>query len=348
MRRTAGLAGCCLLLAACGPDPKSVVVVEPSPSQSQSQSQSTSPTPSAEPQPVATTSPLSGREGGVDTPVMVVKYDNTPAAQPHRGLTSADVVYVEPVEWGLTRIAAVFSTDLPEAVGPIRSARISDIDLLAQYGNVAFVFSGAQQRLWPKIEAANWIPLSQDGGSPGFYRERGTGRYAPTNLMGDTDVLLKAAEDSVVHSQDRGLVFAEERPPGGKKARTVTARWPSASVQFQWNAGKDAYDVWLNGRQARDTDKPGVQRATTAVVQYVKEVDSGYGDKFGGVTPMAVTVGHGKGLMLRDGRSYKITWERPTEEDPTTFLDADGVPVVMAPGQVWILLKDRTSKVAVE
>ncbi len=107
---------------------------------------------------------------------MVVKYDNTPAAQPHRGLTSADVVYVEPVEWGLTRIAAVFSTDLPEAVGPIRSARISDIDLLAQYGNVAFVFSGAQQRLWPKIEAADWIPLSQDGGSPGFYRERGTGQ----------------------------------------------------------------------------------------------------------------------------------------------------------------------------
>ncbi len=106
--------------------------------------------------------------------------------------------------------------------------------------------------------------------------------------------------------------------------------------------------MWLNGRQARDTDKPGVQRATTAIVQYVKEVDSGYGDKFGGVTPMAVTVGHGKGLMLRDGRSYKITWERPTEEAPTTFLDADGVPVVMAPGQVWILLKDRTSKVAVE
>ena len=52
--------------------------------------------------------------------------------------------------------------------------------------------------------------------------------------------------------------------------------------------------------------------------------------------------------MLRDGRSYKITWERPKKEAPTTFLDADGVPVVMAPGQVWILLKDRTSKVAVE
>ena len=88
------------------------------------------------PSPVATTSPLSGRKGGVGTPIVVVKYDNTPAAQPHRGLTSADLVYVEPVEWGLTRIAAVFSTRVPAVVGPVRSARISDIDLMAQFGRV--------------------------------------------------------------------------------------------------------------------------------------------------------------------------------------------------------------------
>ena len=64
--------------------------------------------------------------------MLVVKFDNTPNAQPHSGLRKADVVYVEEVECGLTRLAAVFSTDLPKTVGPVRSARISDIDLLAQ------------------------------------------------------------------------------------------------------------------------------------------------------------------------------------------------------------------------
>ena len=189
-----GALGLTALLAACTSGPAPVGGSAASTSQPSAPGDATaeqSPTPT--PEPVATTSPYSGREGGVDTPVMVVKYDNTPDAQPHRGLTSADVVYVEPVEWGLTRIAAVFSTDFPDVVGPVRSARISDIDLFAQYGNVAFVFSGAQSKLWPKINAANWIPISQDVGSPGFVRERGTGRYAPTNLMAEPPVRSSTA-----------------------------------------------------------------------------------------------------------------------------------------------------------
>jgi hypothetical protein len=278
----------------------------------------------------------------------VVKYDNTPAAQPHRGLPSADVVYVEEVEWGLTRLAALFSTAMPEVVGPVRSARVSDLDLFAQFGRVAFVYSGAQSRLQPKIMASNWIPVSQDLGSGGFFRERGTGRVAPTNLMAEPAVILDDVAGQVALSSDMGWVFDETRPPGGKKAESVTARWPSSRIQLRWNAKKDAWDVWMDGRQARDTEQPGVQRASTVVIQYVKQTDSGYGDKFGGVTPMAHSVGSGKGLLLRDGRTYPITWERPAEEAPTAYLDAAGQPIAMDPGQVWVLLVDRDRKVDIE
>jgi hypothetical protein len=120
------------------------------------------------------------------------------------------------------------------------------------------------------------------------------------------------------------------------------------SVQFRWNAKKDLYDVWMNGRQALDTDEPGVQRAASVIVQYVKEVDSGYGDKFGGRTPLTVVTGSGKGLLLRDGVAQKITWERPYSGAPTAYLDLDGNPVELRPGQQWILLKDRTSKVTID
>ena len=296
----------------------------------------------------ATTSPYSGREGGIGTPVMVVKYDNTPAAQPHRGLTSADIVYVEPVEWGLTRLAAVFSTDMPEVAGPVRSARVSDLDLFAQFGKVAFVFSGAQQRLLPKIQAADWVPMSEDFDSVGFHREFGTGRYAPTNLMASPSEILDDVGDEIAVSSDMGWVFDEETPEGGTKTKRVTVDWENSSVQLRWNAKRDAWNVWMNGQQARDTDDPGVQRASTAIIQYVKQTDSGYGDKFGGVTPMVKTVGHGKGLLLRDGRSYPITWERATEEAPTAYYDATtGEPVVMDPGQLWVLLVDRSQKASV-
>ena len=97
---------------------------------------------------------LSGREG-INGPVLAVKIDDTSAAHPQIGLEDADVVYIEQVEGGLTRLAAIFSSVIPERVGPIRSARISDIDILSQYGRVAFAYSGAQRKLLSVIDAAN-------------------------------------------------------------------------------------------------------------------------------------------------------------------------------------------------
>ncbi len=335
--------GLSLVFSGCGADGPDPDVV-----QSTTAAPSASATALPEPEPVEpTTSPFSGREGGVGTPVMVVKLDNTPNAQPHRGLTKADIVYVEPVEWGLTRLAAVFSTQMPGTVGPVRSARVSDIELFTPLGNIAFVYSGAQRRLQPKLAAADWTQVSQDVNSPGFQRERGTGRYAPYNLMADPQEILATSGATAV-SQDIGFVFDEQPPDGGKEATRVTARWPSMSVQFRWNAKKDLYDVWMNGQPALDTDKPGVQRASSVIVQYVKQVDSGYGDKFGGRTPLTIVSGSGKGVLLRDGVAQKITWEKPYSDAPTAYYDLDGNPVVLDPGQVWILLKDRTSKVTIE
>lgn len=342
--RRAGIAllgiGLAATLAACSgsPEPTSAASTPPVVAPSASVA---SPSPTIE----VITSPLSGREGGLGTPIVIVKYDNTRAAQPHRGLTSADVVYVEPVEGGLTRIAAVFSTKLPTVVGPVRSARISDLDLAAQYGKVAFVFSGAQTKLLPKIAAADWLPFSNDYGSAGFQREYGTGRYAPTNLMADLKTIAKDAGDEVAVTSDIGWVFDEEAPLGGTAAKRMTADWLNSTVQMRWNAKEGAYDVWLNGSQAQDTAKPGVQRASTVVVQYVKQYDSGYGDKFGGITPMVETVGHGKGLVLRDGQSYPITWVRGSEQEPTQYLDAEGQQIAFDPGQVWVLLVDKNNKV---
>jgi hypothetical protein len=341
LRRLAPVLALTGLLAACSSSEGAQVAVStPSGTPSASQSETASPTP----KPPDATSPLSGRKGGVGTPVIVVKYDNTPSAQPHVGLTSADVVYVEPVEWGLTRLAARFSSSVPAAAGPVRSARISDIDMLAPYGDVAFVFSGAQKRLWPHLKAADWTPLSEDLASRGFYRERS--RSAPFNLMAQPRAMLAANQDVAV-AQDMGLVFDQDAPKGGRRATTVSATWPNSSVQFRWNASARAYDVWMNGRPARATEAPGVQRASTVIVQYLDEHDSGYGDKFGGTTPMAETVGKGSGLVVRDGRAYPITWSRAHKSDPTEYLDASRGPMPLDPGQVWILLKDRTKKVTV-
>ena len=128
--RTAALAAlgvAALALAACSGSSgsTSAVATAVSPSVTPSDAASVSASPSDSVGIPDGASPFSGRAGGAGKPVLVVKFDNTPNAQPHTGLKSADIVYVEEVEFGLTRIAAVFSSVQPRAVGPVRSARSS-------------------------------------------------------------------------------------------------------------------------------------------------------------------------------------------------------------------------------
>ena len=76
----------------------------------------------------------------------------------------------------------------------------------------------------------------------------------------------------------------------------------------------------------------GTQQATTVVIQYVKQYDSGFGDQYGGRTPKEETIGTGKGIVLRDGQSWPVTWSRSSRTDGTTFTGADGQVVPFAPG----------------
>ena len=285
-------------------------------------------------------SPFSGHAGGADKPVLVVKFDNTPNAQPHSGLASADIVYVEEVEFGLTRIAAVFSSVLPRNVGPIRSARISDIDLLAQFGKPAFAYSGAQHKMRPLLAAASIYDVSGDKGPAGYYRD--PRRRAPYNFFGVPKALLARAPGAS-KAQDIGFVFSGTAPSGGTPAKSVTAPYPDSSATFVWNSKLQSFDVVLNKRPARATEG-GTQHAATVVIQYVAQHDSGFGDKFGGKPPKLETVGTGTGIVLRNGRSYAVSWSRPSATSGTSFTGADGQPLPFAVGQVWVALVNKATK----
>ena len=289
----------------------------------------------------ADASPFSGRAGGAGKPVLVVKFDNTPNAQPHSGLKDADIVYIEEVEFGLTRIAAVFATTLPKVVGPVRSARISDIDLLAQFGKPAFAYSGAQHKMRPVLAAASIYDVSGDAGPAGYFRD--ASRPAPYNFFGKPAALLARAPHAST-AKDIGFTFSTVTPAGGKPVKVATATYPASTAQFVWDPASHTYAVRLNGRPARATEG-GTQHATTVVLQYVRQHDSGYGDKFGGKTPKLETVGTGTAWVLRGGRAYAVTWTRSSATSGTTFTDASGTPVAFAPGQVWVALVNRTKPV---
>ena len=291
--------------------------------------------PPAPPKPLV--HPLSGRDASAAA-VLAVKIDDTEPAHPQIGLASADVVYVEQVEGGLIRLAAIFSSEIPPEIGPVRSARISDIDILAPYGRVAFAYSGAQSRLLPVIAKANVVNLGAQRESSKIYHRDKT-RYAPTNLILNPIALLAKAE-GVVSAKSVGWKFGS-MPAGGETITSVEVHWPATWYRATWSSTENRWLLSYDGDA--DVDSLGAQLGpSTLVVQMVDIHPSEYGDKFGGNTPKSETVGTGNALVLRDGRVFKTTWSRPDMASGTTFTLPDGKEMLFAPGQVWIWLADRT------
>jgi hypothetical protein len=291
-------------------------------------------------EPVVTHNSLSGRVG-TDGPVLVVKIDDTYQAHPQIGLDEADVVYIEQVEGGLTRLAAVFSSVIPAQIGPVRSARISDIDILAQYGHVAFAYSGAQSKLLPVIHAANLQDLGAQRESSTIYVRDET-RYAPVNLILRADLLMaRLKEDSVPIdvSKSMGWDFALAAPVGGTSVISVKVKWPANSYTATWSSTQSRWLLFQNDKP--DLAADGKQLGpTTLAIQMVSITPSAYHDKFGGVTPFSATVGQGEGFILRDGNSYPAKWSRPSATSGTTWTQVDGSPLPFAPGQIWVALTD--------
>ena len=292
-----------------------------------------SPTP-AKPAPTgspALSSPFTGEPITAPGPVLAVKIDNLAAARPQTGLTEANIVYMLPVEGGLSRILAVFSSHFPPVIGPVRSAREDDLELLAQFGRPAFAYSGAQPELLPVVEKAKIVDLYA-GVVGGYFRD--PDRFAPHNLYAHTSQLLAGATGAS-KAHDIGFRFGPA-PPGGHPAASFSVSYPAASFTFRWSGRDGRWLVWMDGAPARATEG-GQLSAPTVVIQYTT-IRTSHFREAGIRPPYAESTGTGTGLVLRGGQAYAIRWSRPDANGGTTFTTAAGQPMTFARGQVWIVL----------
>jgi hypothetical protein len=224
--------------------------------------------------------PFTGEPVKALKPVLAVKIDNIVYARPQTGLRSADIIYVIPVEGGLTRFMAVYSSHIPPVVGPVRSARQSDLDILQQFGRPAFAWSGATPHLVPFIERAPIVDLYalQVGG---YYRSQS--RVAPYNLYANTKQLLAEAHGAS-KARDIGFRFgpvpADAEQAGGKGAASYSVKYPAASYTFRWSAKDKRWLTWIDGTPAMATEG-GQLGGSTVIIQYTQISTSRF-EEYGG------------------------------------------------------------------
>jgi hypothetical protein len=280
-------------------------------------------------------SPFTGEAVSSLNRVLAVKIDNIVYARPQTGLNHADIVYVLPVEGGLSRFLAVFSSGFPPVIGPVRSAREDDLQLLRQFGRPAFAYSGATPRLLPYIQRTARVVDLYAGTSSGYYRD--VSRVPPYNLYAHTRQLLAQARGAST-AHDIGFRFGPP-PPGGQATRSASVSYPAASFRFTWSPAKSRWLVSMDGAPAVTASGARLS-AATVVIQHTTVRTSRFLE-YGKPPPYAESTGSGTALVMRDGKAWTTHWSRPAANGGTTFTTASGQPMTFAPGQVWIVLAYR-------
>ncbi len=275
-------------------------------------------------------SPFTGLPTDLGAPVLGVKIDNAAPARPQRGLEQADLVYVEPVEGGLSRLLAIYQSQVPPMVGPVRSTRASDVELLANFGRPALAFSGAAASVAALVAGAPVVDVSELVRPRDYQRDRR--RRMPHNLYGDADLLRRGGAPP----RDIGFRFGPP-PPGGTPIQQTGVRYSATAIGVQWVPAESRWVIAMDGSPLTSASgpRPG---AATVVLQQVAVRDAGVRDAKGSASPFAATVGSGQVVVLRDGLAFPGSWSRPTPDAITTFTLPDGSPLTFAPGPVWVVL----------
>ncbi|MCU1378681.1 MAG: hypothetical protein JWN29_1664 [Acidimicrobiales bacterium] len=293
------------------------------------------------------TAPLTGLPqadaGKLTRPALMVKVDNTPKGfVQQQGIDKADIVFVEQTEQGTTRLAAVFQSQ-DATVGPVRSARTSDVGIAGALNHPMLAYSGANGGVLRQVRSGPLVDVgidarsvtaiyqrNQRGGSRNLYRYflPTADIYGARGAEGKTPPPLfhyRAAGQASAGTPANGLRVGY----GGGAATVVSYAWDPALKGWARTQSNRVHVMAGGG--------PRIAPANV-VVLVTPYRNSGFRDVTGAVSPQAVLEGGGEAWFLSDGKVVKGRWSRPGPNGAFTFTDGAGAPAALTPGQTFIEL----------
>ena len=286
--------------------------------------------------------PLTGLPGDAATrnrPPLVVKIDNyAEKSYPQFGIGVADIVVCEGVEGGITRLAVMFHSKDAAVIGPVRSARSSDLHLAEPLGQPLFAYSGTNGNFQELINRSQLVDLSPNK-APGAYR-RQSGRPAPYNLFSGTPQLFAAAGGKGAAPKALLRISAAAAAEGTPVTKLdVNWKMPDrptrTDVTWTWSGATPSRTQ--NGRATVDAGGAAVA-PRNVVLLFVEYVDTGERDQSRSIVPEAKLDGTGEAWVIREGKLTRGKWNKAGGGAPIVLEDAQGRPIDLLPGQTWIEL----------
>jgi Protein of unknown function (DUF3048) N-terminal domain/Protein of unknown function (DUF3048) C-terminal domain len=276
--------------------------------------------------------PLTGvrdpTSGAAHRPALTVKIENTEFANPQIGLEQADVVYEEVVEGSITRLLAIFQSQVPAVVGPVRSVRRTDQSVVTPIGGI-FVYSGGAPYAIASIESAPVTLVDETRAGAAMFRDHS--RAAPHNLYGRPAALFAIGGKPVPPPPLFSYRSAHQTVPGVAVTHANVGFGAGFSVSYSWEAARGAWTRLVDNPATEASDPRVAPR--NVVVMLVN-----YAGGVGVIGSEAQLVGSGAAVIFTGGRRVDGRWVRPDRSRPAQFVDAAGAAVRLTPGQTWVEL----------
>ena len=319
-------------------------------------------TPTPEPK-VFVSAPLTGvtlEEGSVGTesfsaPAVSCKIDNVFAARPQYNLNKADLVFVQQVEGGVTRLVGVWQSQPVTQVGPVRSVRPMDADTIAPIGGI-FCFSGGQA---PFVKAVNDLGVymasetSEQADGKGSF-SRSSSKPAPHNVIVDMALLQSQHLDKAAPGKVFDFVAFDGETESYEPAST-DAGAPTTHVTIKYPGAASYWEGDGSGNMIREQDGAAHLdgatneqiRAKNVVVLKVK-IDTSIRDGRYGFIPRTVLIDSGTAWVFVDGKRIKGTWSKTSQTGPISLLDEARAPIKLAPGTTWVELMPTNGTITIK
>lgn len=267
-------------------------------------------------------------------PALVVKIDAVPEARPQSGLNQADIVYEENVE-GYTRFAAVFQSKDPDPVGPIRSGREQDVQLLGSLNKPIFAWSGGNPGVSAVINGSDFVVANvQNNARKASRSYRSSDKKVPHNLYAYGSGLFTMAPEGAGPPPQQFQYLKSGDTAAGDPSSGVEVKMDGGlKVRWTYDAAKGSY-LRFQGGKAHNDAALGQVNATNVIVLVVDYVQSSIDVK----SPIAQTLGTGEVYVFTAGKVVHGTWTRDDRLKPFTLTADDGKPILLTPGRTWIEL----------
>ena len=287
-------------------------------------------------------------------PAVSCKVDNAPAGRPQFNLNKADIVHVQMVEGGLTRLLVTWHSQPVDKVGPVRSVRPMDADIAAAFGGI-FCYSGGVDMFIALLQDTSLYLAdenTQQSVKPNSF-SRTPERFAPHNMVVDMGLLQSQHEDLAAPQSifnyaaflDETKDYEPASASSGKATTDLTIEYPDATSYWKGDGSGNLLRS-QDGEPHMDGVSEEQVRAKNVVVLEV-QIDSSIRDVRYGVIPKTIMVGSGKVWVFVDGKHIEGTWSKATQTSPIELLDSTGAVIKLAPGNTWVELKPDTATLTI-